>query len=293
MDDSDPATGPTLLETRRSRGVLTITLNDPPTRNAMGAKMAAELTAELGLFESEPDLRVVVITGQDPAFCSGANVRNMATENLRRDRGPAPGPDPWEELDRAATSARDEPNGDVEEMDAVRLVPLTLHRLRKPSIAAVNGPAVGLGMGVALGCDIRIASEKATFSEGFVRMGLIPADGSCWQLPRMIGMGNTLLLQYTGDALTADEAFRMGIVSRVTLHDDLSGTAAELAERLAGGATYSMSLIKRLAQVSLGMDLAESMRAAGSAQTLARRTSDHQEGVAAFLEKRPPRFTGS
>jgi enoyl-CoA hydratase/carnithine racemase len=174
----------------------------------------------------------------------------------------------------------------------VRHLPLQLHRLRKPSIAAVNGPAVGLGMGVALGCDIRLASEQATFSEGFVKMGLIPADGSCWQLPRLIGLGNTLMLQYTGDAITADEAFRMGLVSRVTLHDDLIGDATELARRLAGGSTYSMSLIKRLVQRSLDVDLTESMRLAGPAQAIARRTDDHREGARAFIEKRPPNFKG-
>ena len=258
----------------------------------MGAAMADELAAQLERLEADPDLRVLVVTGRDPAFCSGANVRNMARGNLERGPAEPPGPDPWSELDRAAGAAGDGAGDEVEEMDAVRVIPLLLHRLRKPSIAAVNGPAVGLGMGVALGCDIRLASEKATFSEGFVRMGLIPADGSCWQLPRMIGMGNALLLQYTGDAITADEAYRMGLISRVTLHDDLAGVSAELARRLAAGATYSMSLIKRLAHLSLGTDLEESMRLAGPAQALARSTSDHREGVAAFLEKRAPRFRG-
>ncbi len=283
---------PTLLEVRESGGVLTLTLDDPSTRNAMGAEMAASVTSELERFEADPGLRVVVITGRDPAFCSGANVRTMGQANLRREDAPAPGPDPWSELDRAARGAGETGDDGVEEMDAVRMLPLTLQRLRKPSIAAVNGPAVGLGMGVTLGCDIRLASEEATFSEGFVRMGLIPADGSCWQLPRMIGMGNALLMQYTGDAVTADEAFRMGLVSRVTLHEDLLGVSMELARRLAGGATYSMSLIKRLAHLSLGTDLDESMRLAGSAQALARATSDHREGVEAFLEKRAPRFRG-
>ncbi len=277
------------LEVKRSGGVLTITLDDAPTRNAVGAEMATELEAQLDQFEADADLRVLLLTGRDPAFCSGANVRRMADANANRPDSEPPGADPWAELDAAWSSGA----GDSEEeMDAVRHLPLRLHRLRKPSIAAVNGPAVGLGMGIALGCDIRFASERATFSEGFVKMGLIPADGSCWQLPRLIGLGNTLLLQYTGDAVTADEAFRMGLVSRVTLHDDLLGVATELAKRLAGGATYSMSLIKRLVQRSLETDLGESMTLAGPAQAIARRTEDHREGVEAFVDKRQARFRG-
>ena len=272
--------------------MLTLILSDPATRNSMSAEMAAEISAEIDHFEGASDLRVLLVTGRDPAFCSGANVRRMSEANLERVPSSPPGPDAWTELAEAAAEPGEEDSGEVEEMDAVRLLPLRLHRLRKPSIAAVNGPAVGLGMGVALGCDIRLASEKATFSEGFVKMGLIPADGSCWHLPRMIGMGNALLLQYTGDVITADEAFRMGLVSRVTLHEDLVGVATELARRLSGGATYSMSLIKRLAHVSLEMDLEESMRLAGRAQALSRRTMDHREGVDAFMEKRAPRFRG-
>ncbi len=271
---------------RESAGVLTLTLDDAPTRNAMGTEMAEELFAELDRFEANADLRVLLLTGQDPAFCSGANVRRMADSNLQRTDSDPPGLDPWAELDQTTDGVEEE------EMDVVRHLPLRLHRLRKPSIAAVNGPAVGLGMGVALGCDIRLASEEATFSEGFVKMGLIPADGSCWQLPRLIGLGNTLMLQYTGDAITSDEAFRMGLVSQVTLHDDLVGVATQLARRLAGGATYSMSLIKRLVQSSLDTNLEESMRLAGPAQAIARRTADHREGVEAFIEKRPSQFTG-
>jgi enoyl-CoA hydratase/carnithine racemase len=287
---------PQHLDVKESKGVLTLTLDDPATRNSMGAEMAMELSGELQRFDADPDLRVVLLTGRDPAFCSGANVRRMAETNLNRPGGDALDSDPWAELDEAWAKVddtlADNTQDSGEEMDAVRHLPLQLHRLRKPSIAAVNGPAVGLGMGVALGCDIRLASEQATFSEGFVKMGLIPADGSCWQLPRLIGLGNTLMLQYTGDAITADEAFRMGLVSRVTLHDDLIGDATELARRLAGGSTYSMSLIKRLVQRSMDVDLAESMRLAGPAQAIARRTDDHQEGARAFMEKRPPRFTG-
>jgi 2-(1,2-epoxy-1,2-dihydrophenyl)acetyl-CoA isomerase len=177
-------------------------------------------------------------------------------------------------------------------MDIVRMLTVRLHRLQKPSIAAVNGHAIGLGMGISLSCDLRFASDSAQFSEAFIRNGLIPADGSSWHLPRLIGLGNTLRLQYTGDSIKADEAYRLGIVSEVVPHDDLMGAALDLAQRLAHGPTYSLALTKKLAHASLKVDFEKSMDLAGPAQSLARKTQDHREGTKAFLEKRRPRFKG-
>ena len=171
-------------------------------------------------------------------------------------------------------------------------VVLRLHELQKPSIAAVNGHAIGAGMGIALTCDIRIASEKAVFSEAFVRMGLIPGDGSSWQLPRLIGLSNTLLLQYTGDRIDGTEAYRIGLASRVVPHEDLMPTAMELALRLARGPTQSLSLIKYLVHKSMESSFRESLEIAHAAQELVRSTEDHKEAVRAFLEKRQPDFKG-
>ena len=147
-------------------------------------------------------------------------------------------------------------------------------------------------MGVALACDIRYAGEKAIFSEAFSRMGLIPGDGSCWQLPRLIGMSNTLLLQYTGDRIAASEAHRINLVSKIYAHDELMSRTLDLASRMAHGATYAMSLTKYLVQRSHGMDLKEALRLAQAAQELARRSDDHKEAVKAFLAKRKPEFKG-
>ena len=146
---------------------------------------------------------------------------------------------------------------------------------------------MGVGMGLALACDIRIASEKAVFSEAFVRMGLIPGDGSCWQLPRLIGLSNTFLLQYTGDRIDGAESYRMGLVSKVLPHEEFMPAAMELASRVAHGPTQSMSLIKYLVQKSQETNLRESLEIAHVAQDLARQTEDHKEAVSAFLEKRP------
>jgi enoyl-CoA hydratase/carnithine racemase len=277
------------IDTQEIGGVLVITMDDAPTRNAIGDEMAAEINAEIERLEASSTLRALVLTGRDPSFCSGANVKRMNEANEERSAEPIPEDmTPWEHLDEQWAAAA---SGESY-MDGVRFLPLTLHNMQKPTIAAVNGYAMGLGMGIALSCDIRIASENARFSETFIRRGLIPADGSCWQLPRMIGISNTFILQYTGDAVDADEAYRLGMVSKVAPHDRLMDTTLELAQRIADGPTYSMAMIKRLVQKSLHTDLEESLKLAGPAQNIARRTADHKEGVRAFVEKRQPRYVG-
>ena len=280
------------LIVEREEGVLTLALHDPPTRNALGPEMVAALNAELDKFDRNPEDRVLLLTGSEPSFCSGANVRrfNQSIEesSAEGEESPVPqGASPWDSLEAEIGKHRETDPG------SGALMPLRLHRLQKPSIAAVNGYAIGVGMGLALACDVRLASEKAVFSEAFVRMGLVPGDGSCWQLPRLIGLSHTYLLQYTGDRLDGTEAHRIGLVSRVYPHDELMSSAKELALRMAQGATYAMSLTKYMVQRSLDMGLEESLDMANAAQELARHTSDHKEAVRAFLEKRKPRFTGT
>ena len=273
--------------------VLLITMHHPETRNAIGLDMLREIEQELDKFEMNPKLRTLVLTGSDPSFCSGANVRNMGEDNQKANDDSLPDDrSPWDVLNEAWDNQKLENKRPRDFIEGVRYLPLRLHNLQKPSIAAVNGSAIGLGMGIALSCDIRIASDKAIFSEMFVRRGLIPADGSCWQLPRMIGLGNTLLLQYTGDILDAVKAEQLGIVNQIVSHDSLMADTLKLASRIGQGATYSMSLIKRLVHKSLQVEFEESLKLAGPAQELARRSNDHKEGVNAFIEKREPKFLG-
>ena len=277
------------IKTENRDGVLLLTMHDPPTRNALGPDMADEIIEELDRFEDDPECRVLLITGTEPSFCSGANVRGFNQRIEEREANEAEaGPLPWGKMEsRYATRGPKIAFG-----GQASRIPLRIHKLQKPSIAAVNGHAMGVGMGVALACDIRYAAGKAVFSEAFSRMGLIPGDGSSWQLPRLIGMSNTLLLQYTGDRIDGAEAHRLGIVSKVLPDDELMESAMELAGRLAQGPTQSLALIKYLVHRSLEMDFENSLDLAHVAQEQVRQTEDHKEAVQAFLEKRPPNFRG-
>ena len=276
------------VKANSDEGVLVVTLHDPPTRNAINPGMAQEFFEVLDRFEDDPGLRVLLLTGSEPSFCSGANVRGFNSSIQARQEGGQPaGLRPWGSME-----ARHSKKFDAESSRAPEMV-LRLQEQQKPTIAAVNGHAIGAGMGLALACDVRLASEKAIFSEAFVRMGLIPADGSCWNLPRLIGVSNTLLLQYTGDRLDGPEALRLGLVSRLFPDDQLVDAAVELAHRIAQGATQSQSLIKYLVRQAADQSFREHLELAHVAQDQARSTADHREAVQAFLEKRPPVFRGS
>jgi enoyl-CoA hydratase/carnithine racemase len=281
------------LKAETRDNVFILTMHDPATRNALGSDMAKELMDALDQFEDDPEQRVLLLTGTEPSFCSGANVRSFNQQIGEREEGPRDGGQepvalPWGRME--ARLAR-RPDQEVFGGQA-SLLPLRIHKLQKPSIAAVNGHAMGVGMGVALACDIRFAAEKAVFSEAFSRMGLIPGDGSSWQLPRLIGLSNTLLLQYTGDRIDGNEAYRMGVVSKVLPDGSLMEASVELATKLAKGPMVSLSLIKYLVHRSLETDFEESLKIAHVAQEQARSTEDHKEAVQAFLEKRQPEFKG-
>lgn len=275
------------IKTELRDGVLRLTLHDPPTRNAINPQMAAEFFAAMERFEDDPQQRVLLLTGAAPAFCSGANVRGFYGNIQEREQQAAPPPrQPW-----GAMEARYARRFDPETSRAPEMV-LRLQEQQKPTIAAVNGPAIGAGMGLALACDLRIAGEAAQFSEAFVRMGLIPADGSCWNLPRLIGLSNALLLQYTGDRVDGAAAHRLGLVNAVVADADLPAAAMQLAARIAQGAAVSQSLIKYLVRQGQQQTFREHLDLAHIAQSQARSTADHKEAVQAFLEKRPPAFKG-
>lgn len=273
----------------REHGILLLTLDDPSTLNSLGEPLTSELLSEIDRFAADPDLRCLVLTGAGRSFSSGANVRGFARSIDERDAAAEAGDDParqpWPTLDPMFTAE------ETREAVGPALVH-RLHNLQKPSIAAVNGFAYGLGCGVALSCDIRVAGESARFSEAFVRNGLIPADGSAWQLPKLIGTARTLWMQYTGEQIDGREAERIGLVNVTVADDELIDTAIGMATQLATGPVFAMGMIKQLVTRGFDQTLPEHLALASRAQEIARTTDDHREGVSAFVNKRKPEFKG-
>jgi enoyl-CoA hydratase/carnithine racemase len=261
-----------LLLTRREHIALVV-INRPDTRNALsGDDMFAAFEALVDDLNKDLSVRAAVLTGAGTAFCSGGNVAEM------RDRTGMFAGSPEEITERYR--------------QGIQRIPRALARLQVPLIAAVNGPAIGAGNDLACMCDLRIASTTARFAESFVKVGIIPGDGGCWLLPRVVGHAKAAELALTGDTIDAAEAQRIGLVSRVVDPDELLPEALALAGRIAANPPQVLRWTKQLLQQARTGTLDEALVAAGRLQGLAHHTADHAEAVAAFFEKRAPMFTG-
>jgi enoyl-CoA hydratase/carnithine racemase len=247
--------------------ICTITLNSPDTKNAFSAELLGDCLAAFERAALDTTVRVIVLTGAGAAFSAGGNVSNMGREITPIERK----------------------NHIWEVMQAI---PRAVERIDKPVIAMVNGDAVGGGMDMALMCDMRIASDKARFSEAYVRLGLVPGDGGAYFLPRLTGMAKALELLLTGDFIDATEAARIGIVNRTVPHEKLAEETYALARRIASRPPLSVRMTKRLAYAGVRADLSAALDAAGSNVVVVQQSADHKEAMQAFREKRPGVFTG-
>ncbi|MBA2719176.1 MAG: enoyl-CoA hydratase/isomerase family protein [Chloroflexi bacterium] len=246
--------------------VATITLDRPDALNSLTVELKEALIAAFVAVDADPAVRAVVLTGAGRAFCAGQDLR----ERLVPDVAPL--------------------------ADEIRLRynPLirAMRSLPKPIVAAVNGIAAGAGASLAFACDVRIAAEGASFLLAFGRVGLVPDSGATWLLPRLIGGAKAAELALLGEPLSAADAERIGLVARVVPAERVVVEAQAVAGRLAAGAPRAVALTKELLERSWTNSFHDQLELEADFQGVAGATADHAEGIAAFLKKRPPRFTG-
>ena len=261
------------LKIERRGAVTTLTMNQPESRNVLTGNTAVEeFVAACADIARDASVRVVIVTGAGPAFCAGGNLKD---------------------LQRYSKDGVDAGVIREEYRHGIQRLPLALYNLEVPTIAEVNGPAIGAGCDLACMCDIRLASENAYFAESFVKLGLIPGDGGAWLLPRVVGQSRAAEMSFTGDAVSAADAVGYGLVSRVVAADKLLDEANALADRIAANPGPALRMTKRLLREGQHLRLDSLLELSAGMQALAHQTPHHAEAVAAFVEKRRPRFAAT
>lgn len=258
-----------VIELEVDGGVATLALNRPKSLNSFNGQLHAEVREALDQVGQQPGVRCLLITGRGRAFCAGQDLSDPAV---------LPG-DP--EIDLGATLER-------------YYNPLirSLRTLPLPVVCAVNGIAAGAGANLALACDIVVAARSASFIQAFCKIGLVPDSGGTWLLPRLVGQARAAGLAMLGDKLTAEQAAEWGLIWKVVDDDLLEREAVALAKHLASQPTQALAYIKQALAASWGNALDEQLALERNLQRSAGRTDDYREGVAAFMEKRSPVFTG-
>ncbi len=259
-----------VILTRVENRVATLTFNRPDKLNALSRELLFKSIATLKQWSSDPEVGAIVLTGAGRAFCAGGDVGNMAREH-------------------------EEPETLEQKIDGLREaqeLSWLLYNLPKVTIAAVNGYAMGAGLGVCLACDLRIASAQAKFGTAYAKVGFGGDFGTTWLLARLAGAAKAKELFFLGDIVDATEAERIGLVNRVVTHDELMTQVNELAARIAHGPLTSYRYMKANVNLAMSTDFRTLLDREAETHLRCGETEDHQEGVRAFLEKRQPNFTG-
>ena len=252
----------------KDEGIARITLNRPKAMNAMTPEMLYELEVAQKEIINDETIRVLIVTGKGPAFCSGADFGLISYL-----------------LDLS-------PKKVFEELRHIQDVVTVFETMEKPVIAAINGYALGGGLDLALACDFRIAARGAKMGEQYIKAGLMPDVGGTQRLPRLVGLAKAKEMIFLGDMIDADEAERIGLVNRVVSNDDLESETKALALRLASAPTVAIGLAKKAICEGMAKDIRSALEIEAHCQTLAMQTMDAKEGIAALQEKRAPIFAG-
>lgn len=260
-----------LLE--KQNHIATITLNQPELRNSISEIEVVEAFLDaLQAVEQDDDIRCIIITGAGSAFSSGGNIKHM--------------------LNKQGMFAGEA--NDIRENYAkvIQRIPVALYNVNIPTIAAVNGPAVGAGCDLAMYCDMRIASTQASFAESFIKVGLIPGDGGAWILPKIAGFGRAAQMAFTGDAISAQQAMEWGMLNDLVEPSELLSAANALAEKIVSNPAQALRATKQLLREAVLSPLDTTLQLSAAIQANLHQTDDHLEAVSAIIEKRKPSFKG-
>ncbi len=253
--------------------IATLTLNRPEIRNAISSlEIIEEIETACRIVNNDMSINVLIVTAKDPAFSAGGNVKDMAAKKGMFSGTPA----------RLMENYRKN----------IQRIPLAVHEVEVPTIAAVNGPAIGAGCDLALMCDMRIASERAKFGETFLSVGIIPGDGGAYFLPRVVGMARACEMTFTGEVIDAQKASDIGLVNDMVAHDQLMESAFTLAEKIASKPPQALRMAKRLLYAGQSSTLRQLLDQSAACQALCHHTDDHMEALSAMFEKRQPVFKG-
>jgi enoyl-CoA hydratase/carnithine racemase len=258
----------------RKDHVATLTLNRPERMNAISVEMLGALGQALVEADDDPETRVIVITGAGRGFCSGLDLKDAAAG-----RG-------------IGGSGTLSPGGGAAHISTREIPTVTLNRIDTPVICAINGAAAGYGLDLALGCDLRLMSDRARLLPGFARRGIVPESGGTWYLPRLVGWARACEIGFLAEDIEPARALELGLVNRVVPHDELAAVTRDWAARIASNAPLAIAAIKRLYRHGLTEDFESHTHHVLMQLLLLFRSKDFQEGIRSFVEKREPEFSG-